>query len=314
MPKSGEFFGVLPEFPKFKKLEISDKEAVEKITSKYPPYSDFNFISMWSWDIKGDMRLCQLHGNLVVRFTDYVTGEPFYSFLGDNKVNETAEALLQLSTEQGLEPKLKLIPEIVVNRLDSKFKVIEDRDNFDYIYKNEDLANLLGNKFHDKRYLYNKFKKYYRDDKMLISSNIGDSTIKDILKLDEKWAMCKIEKSLKCDIKNETEAVKKFFTSIDQFSNSKFLFLSLYIKEDLVSFSISSIINSDYVLCHFTKGDVEYKGVYEYMITDYGLNFSKIATFMNYEQDLGISSLRSSKNSFNPSCFLKKYVIMDYTI
>jgi hypothetical protein len=48
---------MLPEFPKFKSIEISDKEDVEKITKKYPPYSDFNFVSMWSWDIKGDMRV-----------------------------------------------------------------------------------------------------------------------------------------------------------------------------------------------------------------------------------------------------------------
>ena len=52
--RSGTF--MLPEFPQFKKLELSDKEEVEKFTSKFPPYSDFNFVSMWSWDIKGEMR------------------------------------------------------------------------------------------------------------------------------------------------------------------------------------------------------------------------------------------------------------------
>ena len=81
---------MIPEFPEFKKLELSDKEDVEAFTKKFPPYSDFNFVSMWSWDIKGEMRLSILNGNLVVRFTDYITGDPFYSFLGNNKTNETA--------------------------------------------------------------------------------------------------------------------------------------------------------------------------------------------------------------------------------
>ncbi len=102
---------MLPEFPNFKKLELTDKEDVEKITSKFPPYSDFNFISMWSWDTKGEMRISQLNNNFVVRFTDYLTGEPFYSFLGDNKVNETAEALLELSKKEKVMPKLQLLPE-----------------------------------------------------------------------------------------------------------------------------------------------------------------------------------------------------------
>lgn len=87
---------MIPEFPEFKKLELSDKKDIEQFTSKFPPYSDFNFVSMWSWDIKGEMRVSQLNDNLVVRFTDYLTGEPFYSFLGNNKVNDTAEKLLEI--------------------------------------------------------------------------------------------------------------------------------------------------------------------------------------------------------------------------
>src|SRR5438045_3776660 len=125
---------MIPEFPQFKKLELSDKKNVEKFTSKFPPYSDFNFVSMWSWDIKEEMRISQMHGNLIVRFTDYTTGEPFYSFLGNTKVNETAEALLELSKKEGLPIQLKLIPEDSIKDLDlKKFKIAEDRDNFDYI-------------------------------------------------------------------------------------------------------------------------------------------------------------------------------------
>lgn len=73
---------MIPEFPQFKVLELSDKGDIEVFTKKFPPYSDFNFVSMWSWDIKGDMRISQLNDNLVVRFTDYLTGNPFFSFFG----------------------------------------------------------------------------------------------------------------------------------------------------------------------------------------------------------------------------------------
>lgn len=78
---------MIPKFPKFKHIELIDKEEIEKITQKFPPYSDFNFISMWSWDIKVEMIISKLNNNLVVRFTDYLTGYPFFSFLGDNMVN-----------------------------------------------------------------------------------------------------------------------------------------------------------------------------------------------------------------------------------
>ncbi len=54
---------MIPEFPNFKKLELSDREEVESVTNKFPPYSDFNFTSMWCWDINEDMRLSKLNGN-----------------------------------------------------------------------------------------------------------------------------------------------------------------------------------------------------------------------------------------------------------
>ena len=67
---------MIPQFPEFKSLELSDKKDIESFTKRFPPYSDFNFVSMWSWDIKEEIRISQLNGNLVVRFTDYLTGKP----------------------------------------------------------------------------------------------------------------------------------------------------------------------------------------------------------------------------------------------
>ena len=82
------------EFPKFKSIELSDKQEVEKITFRFPPYSDFNFSNLLAWDLKREMGFSILNNNLVVKFTDYVNGQPFLSFLGDNMVNETARELI----------------------------------------------------------------------------------------------------------------------------------------------------------------------------------------------------------------------------
>ncbi len=302
---------MIPEFPQFKEIELIDKKEVEKITQKYLPYSDFNFISLWSWDIKGEMRLSILHGNVVVKFTNYLTGKPFYSFLGNNKVNETVEVLFDFLNKENLKPMLKLIPEIVAHDLDlRKYHIEEDPDHFDYVYKNENLANFPGRQFKNKKYLFKKFETLYPDAQVLISASIDDKTKEDILKLDKRWAQHKSEKTIDFDIKNETKAVEKFLFSLSDIPDPKFLFLCLYVGKELVGFSISSIINKEYVLCHFTKGNIKYMGVYEYMLKNYAEVIIKIAPFMNYEQDLGLPSLRFSKNSFRPASFLKKYVIV----
>ncbi|OGY35168.1 MAG: hypothetical protein A3E36_00640 [Candidatus Andersenbacteria bacterium RIFCSPHIGHO2_12_FULL_45_11b] len=81
---------MIPKFPEFKPLEMTDREEIIGYTSKFLPYSDFNFTSMWSWDIDGKIMVSELNGNLVVNFSDYVTSEPFYSLIGDNDI-ERAE-------------------------------------------------------------------------------------------------------------------------------------------------------------------------------------------------------------------------------
>ena len=83
----------LANFPNFKLLELTDCEAVLSITSKLPPYSDFNFVSIWSWNLYDKIMISQLNGNLVVKFTDYITGESFYSFIGNTEVEKTTKEL-----------------------------------------------------------------------------------------------------------------------------------------------------------------------------------------------------------------------------
>src|SRR3990167_9661654 len=184
---------MIPEFPEFKKLELSDKEDVEVFTKKFPPYSDFNFVSMWSWDIKGEMRLSQLNNNLVVRFTDYLTGDPFFSFLGDNEVNDTIKKLLEFSKSEGLRIKLKLIPECSIKNADiTKYNIKEDEDNSDYIYNVQLISEYKGASFSDKRNNVNHFVKSFPKIYVELLNLKDPATQKNILKLDKEWLANKI--------------------------------------------------------------------------------------------------------------------------
>lgn len=125
---------MIPSFPHFRDLRSHDKEVIESFTSQFPPYSDFNFTSLWCWNVSEKIQVSELRGNLVVRFTDYVTGEPFYSFCGSSAADETATALIALACAEGLPSVLKLVPSEAVATLSNKFCVTEDPDNYDYIF------------------------------------------------------------------------------------------------------------------------------------------------------------------------------------
>ena len=133
---------MIPTFPQFKKLELADREMIERFTAKFPPYSDFNFVSMWSWDTKGEMSVSILNNNLVIKFTDYLNGEPFFSFLGDTQVAETIKVLLDFSQQMYSVNELRLVPEAVIEQCKGVYAVSPDRDSFDYVYEVSHLANM----------------------------------------------------------------------------------------------------------------------------------------------------------------------------
>ena len=79
-PDQAQASATLPKFPLFKNLELSDYANVLSFTKGFPPYSDFDFGSMYSWNFAESMLISNLYGNLVVRFADYVSGNHFFTF------------------------------------------------------------------------------------------------------------------------------------------------------------------------------------------------------------------------------------------
>ena len=141
---------MIPEFPRARKLTINDKAKIDSYTHGMPPYSDFNFITLWSWDVDESVTISQADGNLVLRLTDDKSGQAFYTFIGPNvnRANDIACAVLALATAEGLEDRLRLIPEQVVTTVRAgSFLVEEDRDNHDYILSAQRLASYDGRKF-----------------------------------------------------------------------------------------------------------------------------------------------------------------------
>lgn len=296
---------MIPEFPQFKRLELSDREEVEKFTSRFPPYSDFNFVSLWSWNITDEMRLSVLNDNLVVHFTDYLTGKLFYSFLGNNKVNETAEKLLKLSKQEGAELELKLVPEDSLKGLDStKFKIREDRDHFDYVYLIEDLKNIHNWSGHRSSKGIEKFLQSHPDYLVKISP-LKEISKKEYLEIFGKWAETKkIENHFES---NEYQALKRFM----EIKNDNIEVVSLYKNTTLIGFTAYEIISENYALAHFSKADTKHhSAIYDILNWEEAksLNTKKIK-YYNWEQDLGILGLRKSKMNYKPNSFLKKFFV-----
>lgn len=300
---------MIPEFPNFKSLEITDKDDIERLTSEFLPYSDFNFASLFTWDTTGQARIATSNGNFVIRFQDYVTGESFYSFLGTNQIMQTVEELIEKSKKENLRPSLKLIPQVVIDseaKLGERFEVDEDRDNFDYIFLINGMASMDGGDYAVKRNFVNRFNKLYDSEYKILDITSG-KTKQEILDVIDAWARSRGKEQGETDI--EFNAIQRVIQYGDRFG---LFLLGLYIDGKMVGFSINDLGKGGYATNLFEKADINYEGIFPYLrhITCAVLQ-EKGYQFLNFEQDLGIKGLRKSKLSYIPKDFLKKYIISE---
>lgn len=297
---------MLPKFPEFKKLELSDQEDIEKITSQYEPYSDFNFANMWAWDVYGVCELSVLHHNLVIRFFDPITQKQAYSYLGQSGISKTVSDIFNFFDKNNLtDCSLKLVPEVSLAGLDFTKHFIEiDMNSCDYMYDLVALASLSGNKYSQKRGRSNNFKTHYPTATVSVLDLHSPSTVAEINELNYIWMKNKSGSSV--DLSQEMLAIDRFISS----GIKQYLSLGVYVDKKLIGYTVFSFHGTDNAINLFIKGDMFYVGVYEFVMQlSAQILMDKGYKYMNYQEDLGIDGLRRAKLAFRPTGYLRKYFI-----
>lgn len=296
------------QFPNFKKLELSDQQEIESFTEGFLPYSDFRFSSLWAYNTNNFTEFTFLNNNLVIKHGDYVTGEPMFSFIGDNNTEETVGTLFTYLKDCKLPEQLSVIPEDSIKDLRSnsnlELNIAEDPDQSDYIIPLKESSEAKNINPHKLKAL-SEFK-INSPNFFLKNLSLKDlGTQKEVFNLFDLWAK-------KRNRPNEVSNIERIATKrIIEISNLlNLLALGLYVDGKMIGYIIDEYLSHTYVIGHFIKADTAYKGIYELINQE----SAKIHTnagykYINIEQDLGIPGLRTSKMQRSPSFFLKKYKI-----
>ncbi len=280
----------------FRSIKITDRSKIESITNEYPPYSDHNFTSLWSW-CKNDASVCFFDEGAILLMQDYVSNDFFVSIIIKKEVSdENLIYLMHLLSRFYPNKKIKYIPEHLAKRLSRLgYPVILDDDNFDYILSVQKLAQLENSEMATIRNMKNRFLAKY--DK-------GDIHFVDVEKVDKFFSDKKNEHFNIKEKKAMTEYFRYHLSEIDIKTEE----LGFFIDGSIVGFCFYEILNQDYALFHFQKTDTLYKGSAHYLINAVAnILQEKNIKYINFEQDLGIEGLRYFKKSLKPKFFLKKY-------
>lgn len=210
------------------------------------------------------------------------------------KENPDREKLDEMISIHGMlfpvsEDWLKYFPE-------DKYIAFHDENDSDYIYTVEKMSTYSGRKLSKKRNLLKQFKELYSYEREKISPENKNKVFEVI----DQW---QADMSLP---PNETD----YYSSKEALEHIDDLFLDgylYYIDGKPAGYVLGEKISEDTYALHFAKGLKEYKGIYQFMYNNLALTLEDNISYINFEQDLGIQSLRQAKSSYKPDHMGEKY-------
>jgi hypothetical protein len=301
----------VPPFPAFRRLTCHDRVVIEQHTGGFPPYSDFTFAGLWAWDTAQNCAISLVNGNLVVRSKDYSSDRQLISVIGTIKVEASVRELFSHQRQQGLPPRIELVPEVVITAapgLRDAFCVTEDPDNFDYVYAVSDWARFPLPRFraHVKRVDVGRQGSTLEVRRL----DLGDKATRcEILQLFDRWAIGR-EGHQEQNPWHERAALQRMLPLAECGGLAG---LGAYDGQLLVGFMLwEEMPGGAWIVGHFQKADRQYPGLSSRLANELGqLLLAHGIRFINGEQDLGIPGLRAFKRSLQPRFQLKKYVISE---
>lgn len=280
----------------WKKLTIESRNELQNFLKEKFETSDMNFTNLFLWSFSENIQYA-IEDDIVYIKGVYEGDEYYFSPVSKNGSKDEVISAVKRIKEYG--GKIVFIPESYEDFLKEKFILVEERDSFDYIYLQEDLAELKGRKFSSKKNKINKFKKMYN----FTYEKISKENIEDIRAFQRRWTENRKEDTI---IISETLGIEELLNNYERLELRGGI---IKVDGKIVAYAIGEKLTENMGVIHIEKGILDYQGSYQ-MINMYVAKeeFSDVE-FINREDDFGSIGLREAKLSYQPIKFLKKYSI-----
>lgn len=289
---------------KFKSPTLSDYKKFAPFFFDEGEFScEMNFISIYIWKAIYENKFYIDDKTLFFKSKSEDGGYVFSLPYGD--MEHGMNLIFEYCKAKGIRPDIwtsqgKRLTEFLQKY--SAYELIPERDNFDYIYKREDLSTLSGKKYHSKRNHISAFSKKYNWEYEVLN----DENKEEFLAFSEKWYYDRAD-VFDEGLAAEQKALKEILNS-----NSGIQYKGALIKVDgnVVAATLGSPINSKVFDIHFEKADALFQTAYAVINREFALRELGSYEYINREDDLGIEGLRRAKLSYKPEILLEKYSLV----
>ena len=290
---------MLPEYPNFKTLELSD---LGKIISHFKNHKatvcELAVANLFIWQEFDHPRLTIINDNLCILITPLNEPPFFLEPIGKNKLIETVAICLKDSGRLA-----RLSEEFLFHLPIENYHVLCSRDQSDYVYERRALAELKGKKYDGKRNHINSFERRHQD---YIFGPLKPEQKESCLNLFENWfAMRKESRHFpRLAYTSQKAAVEKAF---EYFNALKLIGEAIIINGQFEGFILGSPLNEETITVHFLYALPNHRGIFQVLLWHACNNTFRGYKSINLEQDLGIPGLRKAKLSYQPQHIEKKF-------
>jgi len=276
-------------YPNLTELELADRPLLEPLFRGLTDgLSELSFAGVYCFRASHAYRIGHLQdGTYVLAGAD--KGIPFFICpFGLPTLDLLSELFRAFST-------MKLVTETQVEHLrQADFEVTEDRDNFDYLYRREDLAALRGRALQRKRNLVHAFEKMHTYEAYPFSSDrLGDA-----IAILEAW---RDNAKDQADYAPSREALEH----ASEFGLHGRIY---YVEGKAAGYTLGETAKAGTMfVVHYEKTVPDMKGLYQVINMDFVRSLPPEVVLINREQDLGDAGLRQAKLTYRPCDYVKKY-------
>jgi uncharacterized protein len=295
----------IPEFPESRKITLTDRDLVSSFLMKYPSkISEATFGSIYIWrNYEGRAELSLLDGHLVVSWFRARFGRLVLPPVGPNVVGTVNRLIAHDGFRaSGFSGVFGLI-EPAVSALRAQGKAIESlRDEWDYVYRTEDLIMLEGPRYHTQRKELSKA----TSERVIVFEPMTPEHRDACLELEETW----------CDLKHcvldrfsaaEDSALKE---ALDNMGQLGFFGGVALIDGKIQALTLGERLSRDTAVVHFEKANPSIRGLYQFINQEFCRNVLRGFEFVNREQDVGEPGLRRAKEGYHPDHFVEKHALL----
>lgn len=298
------FLDGIPQYPESRKITLADRPAFVRLFEEYPSdISERTFGSVYVWrNYKDRSRISQLEGHLIISWRRERFGSLLLAPVGPGP----ARLICSLS-EPGSGTRLNfngifgIVDPLASQLKEAGLSPVSQRDEWDYVYRTDDLISLAGPRYHTQRKEMKKATSVFD----LVYESMTKARQNDCLELQETW--CDLMHCALDELSDaEDLALKEAVANLDEIG---FFGGVILLRDKVQALAIGEKLNSSTAVVHFEKANPSIRGLYQVINQQFCEHALREFEFVNREQDVGEPGLRRAKEGYRPHHFVEKFML-----